>query len=236
MKELIAWFITALVLAALGLAALNWGRLEQDLARTEQRVAALDTTNADGVLARAERFYSSVARVPFIGREPLNRIRAERASLRYWNHEYAAIVPEGMDPIGALAPDNLELQLIVANAIYRRVESALNDPGARIAALDAASAAQLAVLKNSARNEDAAFNYEYLTRLRATPVRKSVSGASAFDTVLPERNFHGNPGNPPPEGIQQDFKVHVPLEPTELADDADEGDDAGKAGPPRRRG
>jgi hypothetical protein len=53
---------------------------------------------------------------------------------------------------------------------------------------------------------------------------------------IPERTLHGEPGDPPPEGIQQDFKVHVPLEEKEQGDNADEGDDAGKDGPPPRRG
>src|SRR5262249_9718104 len=145
-KEAIGYFIAALVLAALGIACLSWGRLERDLARTERSVAALDTAKADAMLARADAFYTRAARFPFVGRESLNGIRAERAALHYWQREYAAIVPEGADPIGALAPDNVELQLIVANAIFRRGAGSLNDPATRNAALDAAAAAQLAVL------------------------------------------------------------------------------------------
>ena len=48
-----------------------------------------------------------------------------------------------------------------------------DDARGAVARLDAGIATQLAVLKNSARNEDAAFNYEYLLRLRAARCRRS---------------------------------------------------------------
>jgi hypothetical protein len=231
-KGSIGFFVAAVVAALLGAAALAWGRLENDVATAEERLVALDYDAVDDVLARAEKLYAAAGRVPFVGRKPLNEVQAQRAALRYWQRDYLATIPEGADPIATLSQDNVDLQFIVANAMFRQARK----QETVLQAVDTGIAAQLVVLKNSASHEDAAFNYEYLLRLREALQRKKGSAASAFEALPEEETLHGKPGAPPEEMPMNEFKIHVPLETKELRDHEDEGDEAGKDGPPPRRG
>ena len=185
-------------------------------------------------LGRAERFYGYVERVPFVGSTPLNEVLARRAAVHYWQRDYGAIVPAQADPIGALPPENVDLQFIVANAVFRHARAQAQTPAANMQAIDAGIAAQLAVLKNSLRNEDAAFNYEYLLRLRAAVALKPNVGR-AGDEEGTEKTTHGQPGGAPKQSDPTDFKIHIPLESKEFENQA-EGQQAGKAAVRERKG
>jgi hypothetical protein len=233
MKGSIGLLVMALIALALGSAALSLGRMERDVARAEERIVALDYSGVDDVLARAERFYE---RARLLGRAPLDEVRAERAALRYWQRDYVAMIPQGADPMSKLPPDNTRLQFLVANALFRQAQQQAHDAGSVVQAVDTGIAAQLAVLKSSASHEDAAFNYEYLLRLREVLQRRKGGAASTFEALPEEETLHGKPGAPPQETPMDEFKIHVPLETKELRDHEDEGDEAGKDGPPPRRG
>jgi hypothetical protein len=101
-------------------------------------------------------------------------------------------------------------------------------------ALDAGIAAQLAVLKNSSRNEDAAFNYEYLLKLRAAVALKPGAGKAAEEEG-DEKTTHGQPGGAPRKSDPTDFKIHIPLEAKEFENQA-EGQQAGKMAERERKG
>jgi len=234
MKNIVGYGVTALLLAGLGTAALAWGRVERQMAQAEQQIATLDYSGVHEVLGQAERFYEYVGHVPFIGASALNEVRARKAAVHYWQHDYGAIVPTQADPIGALPPENVDLQFIVANAVFRHGRSQANTPASAIQAIDAGIAAQLAVLKNSSRNEDAAFNYEYLLRLRAAVALKPNAG-QASDEEGTEKTTHGQPGGAPRQSDPTDFKIHIPLEAKEFENQA-EGQQAGKAAVRERRG
>jgi hypothetical protein len=130
--------------------------------------------------------------------------------------------------------ENIELQFIVANAVFRQGQAEARTPAAAMQAIDAGIAAQLAVLKNSLRNEDAAFNYEYLLRLRAAVALKPDAGVGAGEEGT-EKTTHGQPGGAPKQSDPTDFKIHIPLEAKEFENEA-EGQQAGKAAVRERRG
>jgi hypothetical protein len=234
MKNILGYALIALLLAGLGTAAMAWGRVERQLAQAEQQIATLDYSGVHETLGRAERFYEYVGHVPFIGSSPLNQVRARKAAVHYWQRDYGAIVPAQADPIGALPPENVELQFIVANAVFRNGRARAESPAAVMQAIDAGIAAQLAVLKNSSRNEDAAFNYEYLLKLRAAVALKPNVG-QASDEEGTEKTTHGQPGGAPRQSDPTDFKIHIPLEAKEFENQA-EGQQAGKAAVRERKG
>jgi hypothetical protein len=100
---------------------------------------------------------------------------------------------------------------------------------ATIGAADAGIAAYLAVLKNAPRNRDAAYNYEYLVRLKeelAKGRRKMVSP--------PESDPHGAPGKREERGDTKEFKTYVPHDSKEL--EKGKGAEAGKAEPIKKKG
>lgn len=234
MKSGVGYWLGAIVLALLGTVALLWGRVEHETAQAEQRIATLEFAGVDESLIRAERFYEYAARVPFFGTHRLNEIRARKAAVHYWQRDYGAIVPAQADPIGALPPDNVELQFIVANAVFRNGRKQASTPAATVQAIDSGIAAQLAVLKNSERNEDAAFNYEYLLRLRAAVMLKPNGGRSS-DEEGDQKTTHGQPGGAPRKSDPSDFKILIPLESKEF-ENQKEGQQAGKTVERQRKG
>jgi hypothetical protein len=234
MRYLVTRGLIVALLAALGTAAFLWGRLERELAQAEERMATLNYSDVQETLERAERFYERVSRMPFVESAALNEVRARRAAVHYWQRNYAAIVPAQADPIGSVPPENVELQFIVANAVFRQAQAGAKTPAAVLQALDQGIAAQLAVLKNSSRNEDAAFNYEYLLRLRAAVAVNPDAGLGS-DEAGTEKTTHGQPGGAPKQSDPSDFKIHIPLEAKEFENEA-EGQQAGKAAQRERRG
>jgi hypothetical protein len=234
MRPLVTRALIAMLLAALGTAALLCANIERDLAQAEESIAALDYAGVHDTLTRAERFYEHVSRVPFLGSKALNEVRARQAAVHYWQRDFAAIVPAQADPIAAVPVENVELQLIVANAVFRQAHASATTPAEMLHALDLGIATQLAVLKNSARNDDAAFNYEYLLRLRAAVAVKPDGGLGSDDAGT-EKTTHGQPGGAPKQSDPSDFKIHIPLEAKEFENEA-EGQQAGKAAERERRG
>jgi hypothetical protein len=221
--------IGAVVLALAGAAVLAFGRLERDLSRAGEDFVVSRYDEPAEALDKAERYFSYGSYLPWVGNDALNDIRARKALLRYWQRDYAAVIPQQTDPVGVVAPDNIELQLIVANAVYRTGAAQAADRQSMLEALDQAIGAYAAVLKNADRQEDAAYNYEYLVRLRdeVDKGRRKPGGEAQ------EKGPEGAPGAPPTlESKMGDFKIYIPLE----SQERQENGAAGKAAPIKRKG
>ena len=232
MKGITGYLLGAVVVALLGGVCLAAGLLERQMARAQQQFAALDYVEPDATFETAERYFEYGSRLPWIGSGPLNDVRARRAALRYWQQQYGTIVPRQIDPVGAIASDNIELQLVVANAVYRAGQAGADDRQAALEALDAGIGAYLSVLENATRHEDAAYNYEYLVRLRDDIDQERLAGFPEAEEDGPL----GREGGPlvPGGGDTIDFRIYIPVEPEELF--RGQGGDAGQAGPSERKG
>jgi hypothetical protein len=226
MKAISGFLLGAIVLALVGGACLAAGMLDREMAHAQEHVVSGDYDEPQAILDTTERYFEYASHLPWVGNGPVNDVRARKAALRYWQRQYGAIVPEIADPVGNVAPDNIELQLVVANAMYRVGQAEAKDRQTTIAALDAGINAYLTVLKNAPRQEDAAYNYEFLVRLR-DDIAKGRRKAEPTDVSGP----HGHPGGPPFKG-KNEFKIYVPLQ----SDEIDKGAAAGKAGPIKRKG
>ena len=143
----------------------------------------------------------------------INDIRTRRATLRYWQGEYAALAPEG-DPVAAVPVENVGLQMVVANSLFRARHAEAKDREAMLAALNTGMGGYLTVLKNSPRREDAAFNYEYLQRLR-DEVEKA-RGKAPLPVLEQDGPLGRRGGDDTPPGRKTDFKTLVPLEVQEI--------------------
>jgi hypothetical protein len=216
------------VVALLGAVCLRAGRLERDIAGAQQDVVTEHYDRPDATFETAERYFEYGSRIPGFGNGPMNDMRARRAAVHYWQHEYDKVVPEQEDPVAAIPPDNIDLQVIVANAIYRVRRAEAKDKDSTIEALNSAINAYSTALKNARRREDAAFNYEYLLRLR-DQVEKG-RGKPALPNESAESQY-GRTAISVERGEINKFKVLVPLDqeqPTESG--------AGKAAPLKRKG
>jgi hypothetical protein len=237
MKGVIACWLAALGVGLLGFGCLTAGRFEQSVARAQRNLTTLNYEGAEEIFTRAEQYFEYASYVPGVGNQALNDIRARKAALHYWQQQYDAIIPHSDDPIGSLPRDNTELQFIVANAVYRSAQAQAkqrqNDRQSVLQSIDTGIKAYLAVLRNSTRNQDAAFNYEYLVQLRGAVLAgngKPKGGDSGEET-----NPHGQPGGTPQQTDMNDFKIQIPLEPKE-SEDHKSGIDAGKSAAKQRKG
>lgn len=229
MKSAIRYLVSAVGAAVLGGVCLASGYLQRDMAHAQQEVALQKYGDADITFERAERYFEYSSRIPGVGNRLLNEVRARRAASHYWQRQYGMFVPDQGDPTSAVPRDNVDLQFIVANAVYRAHQSQARDRATLIEALNAGINGYLVVLKNSTRREDAAFNYEYLVRLREDIEkgrRKQDPGGGELESPLGSAATLEKSASD-----MKNFKTYVPLTPNEL-DKAD----SGKGQPIKRKG
>jgi len=228
MKGIARSVVGSIVLALLGAICLAAGMLDRRVAGAQREFAAQRYQLADAALETAERDLQYGRWIPWIG-GALNDVRTRRAAIQYWSGQYDRIVPDRFDS-SAISSDSIDLQLIAANAVYRRGQPKATDRRTAVEALDAAANAYLTVLKNSPRNEVAAYNYEYVVRTRED-IDKGRRAPELTDKA--DDGPAGRRGGPPPQDPnKRDLKLLVPLEPGEI----DKGLEPGKGGKIERKG
>ena len=225
MKGITSHILGAIALILLGGGCLAASMLERQIADAQQSLTTLQYEGVQETLENVERYFEYGTRLPWIGNGPLNDVRARKAASQYWQRQYGSIVSQQTDPVGVIAADNLELQLVVANAVYRTGQAEATDRATTLQTVQAGIDAYLTVLRNAKRHETAAYNYEYLARLRDDIEKRRVTPDLSKDG---EDGPFGEEGGPPPEeGIQ--FKLLIPL-------DTEEMGNPGKGNPIQRRG
>jgi hypothetical protein len=181
-------------------------------------------------LERSTRF------VPEVGRMARWRaaLRTERAASYYWLGRYPELTGSGQsaaDRSAAATRDPRHL-LLVANAAYRQAAGELTEqtPPDR---LDGIARLYLDALEGDAELVDAAYNYEFVVRLRnqltrdrAARRRPGQSAAGDGRAVTP--SLHGAPGASPPDADLKEFKVIVPQRPEERSQQPEAGVGGGR--------
>jgi hypothetical protein len=87
------------------------------------------------------------------------------------------------------------------------------------------------VLREEPNRTDAAFNYEYIVRLRAA-IAARRQPVAAVDPSQSQVTIHGHEGAPPAESDTKKFKMIVPMRPDERL----EAEKAGKGATKVRKG
>ena len=123
MKNITGYLLSAVVLALAGGALIVAASLDRDIATAQEHVVAQKYNDVEPTYETAEKYYDYASHVPGIGDGPANDIRTKHATLHYWQKDYAAVIPQQTDPVGSVAQDNSDLQLVVANAVYRAAQS-----------------------------------------------------------------------------------------------------------------
>jgi len=229
MRTIVGYLLATLVLAVLGAASLAAALFDRGMARAQEDFAARKYDAPEATLETAERYLSYGERIPWIGRGPLHDLRLRRAKAHYWRRQYEDVASQVVEPAEGSAPQDAALELVAANAKYRQAQAGAKDRSSTLQALDVGINAYTGVLKNSARQDEAAYNYEYLVRLREEVDKGRRKPGLPEEQVGPL----GYPGSfPAAEGNMKDFKTFIPLE-------SDEKRDAGaaaKAPPMKRKG
>jgi hypothetical protein len=204
--------------------------LEGDMAQGDKELSAAN-------LAAADRYYSSaLGRVSYFDRIPLmfSDARAEivvnRAAIRYWQGDYVGLLADYPSLQSSMSDDDIRLGLVVAGSAYRVGQHRDVTSSEMLNSLDQAIGMYAQLLESDHRSYDAAFNYEFLIRLR-----EALSGGAEWVPRGLENPLGEEGGSPMDEETQiDDLQIFVPMSVDELdrIDEPTMGSDT----PIRRRG
>jgi hypothetical protein len=229
MKSVTAYLIAAVVFAGVGIVALSASRLERRLADAQERTSTQQYALAQESLEAAGGYLRYAQWLPRIGDDTVREVRAREAALQYWKGDYEKVLPAQAEPVAAVDESNVELQLVVANAAFRVGLNGVTERTAAVQALNEAANGYLTVLKNNTWHEEAAYNYEYVIRLR-----DEIAKGRRPPSEQPQQGMDlGESGAPSDATSTKGFQIYVPLQGDEKSP---EGGDAGKAGEKVRKG
>jgi hypothetical protein len=131
----------------------------------------------------------------------------------YWSGKYDSVMQ-------AASADAANSLLVAANASFRKAMRDTNGTPS-VERLDQVVQGYSSALKNSGFSSEAAFNFEYVSRLRdaaAVMARRTArtgaaTGSRPPDDDLPAgQTLHGRPGTHPPSTNGQEFEVLTPMD------------------------
>jgi len=194
------------------------------VARAEERVAAAEYSLVSLRYDRAAEELDAAAPTGLL-RTLVGRLSTsthdQRAAARYWAGDDESLANS----------DDSRLKLLAANAEYRAVRRSGGPWQSVVNRLDGIAKRYADVLRNEPGNEDAAYNYEFVLRVRAA-VMKFRQPLPPSDPALTGITVHGMPGAPPQDSDAKKFRMIVPM----LPDERQEAEEAGRAGKRIRKG
>jgi len=219
---LVRLFIAALLGAA---AWLSWSesKLATRVADAKQDIATLNHDNVDALTpARTLSDY-----LPGDRRHLSDEIRVAKATVSYWLGRYDAVTADTNS-----GKADAEILLAAANAAFRDVQ---RNPGtgpvavqrldgvlqAYASAMKAASDQQAAA--SAALAKEAAYNYEFVSRVRDQVARVPAGKMATIGPITPAApmmggdlplgpTIHGAPGAPPPDAKMEELQTIAPME------------------------
>ena len=219
-RTLIGFAVIVLALVVSGEAFRRAALIEDRLATADEQLTT-DGRVAPDVAAALDESTGSVARVPVLGARLDREVRYQRAEAAYWQGDYASLAVQPT-PAGGTAENDPALLLVTANAAFRRAVLQNRTAPTLAKALDEVLKAYAAVLQADPASTDAAFDYEYVARLRTA----LTAGRGAAVPAPRTASMQGEEGEPPMGSKQTDFNVIVPLRPEERQDQMDPGQGA----------
>lgn len=204
----VARLLLALLLMAAGVACWVASGIADDLAAGHEKWATLrpsGRTPPGRARALAERLLDTRS----------SSVPAARFD-DYWTGRY-----ERVDSTGTADAGDPAGLLMAANASFRKAQREAAGRMPTPERLDQAAQAYAAALKNAGFNRDAAYNYEFVARLRDGVARSKGAGqprmartpaAPPDDTLPAGPTIHGRPGTHPPNTRGEEFEVLTPMD------------------------
>ena len=213
------WFaqaIIALLLVAAGAILWRSSEMERRLAAAERDLVTLRYDTAAQTAAQPGGRIAGL--MPGAGRATADAKNVETTA-GYWQGNYDAVA------------DDPEAKLLAANAAYRNMRKAGGSWQAVVGRMDTLVKQYAEILRDDPTNDEAAFNYEYMVRLRQVIAarKQPVAPLDAADAGL---SIHGFAGAPPEASDMQMFKMIVPMRPDERL----EAEKAGKGATKVKKG
>lgn len=196
------WFaqaIIAFLLVAAGAVLWRSSEMERRLAAAERDLAMLRYEQAaTGAQQPGGRL---AALMPGAGRTSTDAKTLE-STATYWQGDYEVVA------------QNADAKLLAANAAYRNMRKSGGSWQAVVGKMDSLVKQYAEILREDPSNAEAAFNYEYLVRLRQV-IAARKSPVAPFDAMDQGLTVHGFAGAPPEESDMKKFKMIVPMRPDE---------------------
>jgi hypothetical protein len=221
MRTIAAPLVIALLLAIAGGVCWTLGHAEAVLGQQEEQLLTLQYVAAQGADTERDIRLRHADAVPALGPSLSHEGHAQALVGNYWLGQYDPILSD-RDPAFALA---------AANATFRKAQTEAADRQATLHSLQDALRRYAEVMKADPTLEDAAYNYELTSRVRAG-FERSAKNATPLVPLDPTATLHGRLGGPPKGVAMSNFKVIVPKRP----DERQENQDAGKGGQKSRKG
>jgi hypothetical protein len=207
MRAVVGYLIVAAALAVAGSVLWSGSALERRVAAAERDLVTLRYQDAGARAMEPPPAWSSY--LPGSGKTA-EEAKALSATSKYWEGDYSAVAA---DP---------NAKLLAANAAYRALRQKGGNWQAVVGQLDGVVKAYADVLREDPNNAEAAFNFEYATRLRAVIAarRQAVAPQDSGEKLT----IHGGVGEIPVDADAKKFKMIVPMRP----DERQEAEKAGK--------
>jgi hypothetical protein len=214
MKTTIVRIFIAGILAAGAWLSWSESRLAARVADAKQDIATLNHDNLDALTpARAISDY-----LPGDRRHLSDEIRVAKATVAYWLGRYGAVAAD--TDAGSADADIL---LAAANAAFREAQRDPSTGPAAVQRLDGVLQAYASALKAAPTNADAAYNYEFVARIRDQVARSPQGKAAKIGPITPSKpmfggdlplgaTIHGGPGAPPPDAKMEELQMIAPME------------------------
>lgn len=207
--------LIAILLVAAGAILWRSSEYERRLAAAERDLVTLKYE--DAAIAAAQPSGRLAGLMPMSAAPQDAKALASTAG--YWRGDYDKAI------------ENPDAKLLAANAQFRKIREQGGSWQAVVGRMDSLVKQYAEILRENPNNTEAAFNYEYVVRLRAVfAARKTV--VPPFSAKGNGLTVHGFPGAPPEEADMKKFKMIVPMRPDERL----EAEKAGKGTTKVRKG
>jgi hypothetical protein len=208
-RTTVGYLVVVILLLAGGEVFRRTAKFEDALSAAQEHLTTQNPSEEDD-----ERAPPLAASFPVVGPPIRADMRRQRALAAYWRADYTALKtpePEGQ-------PDDGTTGLIAANAMFRDLARQPGSIQELVRGLDAVLKAYVSVLEVDPNAGDAAYNYEFVSRLRG------AFAAGRGNVKLPSTpNMHGEKGTPPTETKPGEFNIIVPLSPEERKEQLEPG-------------
>jgi hypothetical protein len=204
--------LIAVVLAVAAWQSWSESTLADRVADAKQDIATLNHEHLDALTPKS----ALSDYLPGDRRRLSDEVRVAKSTVAYWLGRYGAVAADT-----SAGKADADILLTAANAAYREAQ---RDPAMGPAAaqrLDGVLQAYASAMKAAPRHIEAAYNYEYVARIR-DQVARSPQGRIATSPVpagplmggdLPAgATIHGGPGAPPPDAKTEEFQTIAPME------------------------
>ena len=229
MRSMVGGTILALLLFVVAAACWSEAQVTRRVAEAHRRLATLHYDAEDDIDGAVTVFN----RLPWPAGEGSGDVKRHRATVSYWMVRYDSFADIPL-ATGQQAVNDPSLLLLAANAAYRNAAPQVGDRKAAVERLDAVVQQYADILRKDPDNADAAYNYEFVSKMRDTLAKAPAKGApkdnkkaekaELVSVDLPSGpTVHGRPGAPPEGTPMSDFKTVTPMRYDEREEQMDPG-------------